>query len=89
MPYSFANVGCGLTEEKKRRASVLQLLEKAWIRSILTVFSVLLMIGGPTFLINILQRFGVPHLLLIFIGLASFVIGILFFIGLTREEKTT
>lgn len=67
---------------------MLQLLEKAWIRSILTVFSVLLMIGGPTYLIYILRRFGVPHPLLILIGLGSFTIGILFFMGLAKEEKS-
>jgi len=77
-----------LTKKKRRKTSVLQLLEKAWIRSILTVFSVLLVIGGPTFLIYILQRFGVPHPLLILIGLASFIIGIIFFMGLAKEEKS-
>ena len=47
------------------------------------------MIGGPTYLIYILQRFGVPYLLLILIGLGSFIIGILFFMGLTKEEEST
>jgi len=78
-----------LTKEKRQKTFVFQLLEKAWIRSILTVFSVLLMIGGPTFLIYILQRFGVPHPLLILVGLASFTIGILLFVGLSKEEKST
>jgi hypothetical protein len=78
-----------LTKEKRQKTFVFQLLEKAWIRSILTVFSVLLMIGGPTFLIYILQRLGVPHPLLILIGLASFTIGTLLFMGIAKEEKST
>jgi len=78
-----------LTKKKRPKTFVFQLLEKAWIRSILTVFSVLLMIGGPTFLIYILQRFGVPHPLLILIALASFTIGALLFTGLAKEEKST
>lgn len=82
-------MGYGLTKEKKRKTSVLQLFEKTWIRSILTVFSVSLIIGGPTYLIYILQRFGVPQPLLLLIGLASFTIGIIFFMGLAREEKRT
>jgi hypothetical protein len=64
-------------------------LEKAWIRSIVTVFSVLLMLGGPTFFIYILQRLGVPYPLLILIGLGSFTIGIILFMGLAKEEETT
>jgi len=76
-----------LTKEKRRKSLLLQLLQKAWIRSVLTVFSVLLVIGGPTFLIYLLQRFGVPYPLLTLIGLASFVIGILFFMRLAKEEK--
>jgi len=76
-----------LTKEKRRKSLLLQLLEKAWMRSVLTAFSVLLVIGGPTFLIYLLQRFGVPYPLLTLIGLASFVIGILFFMRLAKEEK--
>ena len=68
---------------------MVQLLEKAWIRSILTVFTVLLMIGGPTYLIYILRRFGMPLPLLILIGLASFTIGTIFFMGLVKEGKST
>jgi len=67
---------------------MVKLLEKAWIRSMLTVFSVLLIIGGPTYLIYILRKFGLPHLFLILIGLGSFAIGIVFFMGLVKEEKT-
>ena len=78
-----------MTKGRERKNPVLQLLEKDWIRSILTVFSVLLMIGGPTYLIYILQRFGVPYLILTLVGLGSFIIGILFFMGLAKEEKST
>ena len=57
------------------------------MRSILTVFSVLLMIGGPTFLMYILRRFGVPPLLFILVGLGSLTVGILIFMGLAKEES--
>jgi len=78
-----------LTKEKRRKASALQLLEKAWIRSVLTVFSVLLVIVGPTFLIYLLQEFGVPYPLFWLMGLATFIIGILLFVGLSKEEKAS
>jgi len=86
--YSFANVGRSLSKEKRRKTFVSKLLEKAWIKSMLTAFSVLLMIGGPTYLIYILRRLDVPYPLLILIGLGSFAIGIAFFMGLVKEEKT-
>ena len=86
--YSFASVGRGLSKEKRQKTFVLKLLEKAWIKSVLTVFSVLLMIGGPTYLIYILRRLGLPYPLLILIGLGSFTIGVLFFMWLVKEEKS-
>ena len=66
---------------------MVKLLEKAWIRSMLTASSGLLMIGGPTYLIYILRRFGLPDPILILIGLGSFTIGALFFMWLVKEEK--
>jgi len=65
-----------------------QLLEKAWVRSVLTVFSVLLVIGGPTFLIYLLREFGAPYPLFWLTGLATFIIGILLFVGLAKGEKS-
>ena len=55
------------------------------VKIVLTILSVLLIFGGPTYLMYILQRVGIPSLLFTLIGLASFAAGAILFMWLARE----
>ncbi len=46
-----------------------------------------LMFIGPTYLLYILQRMGVPHALLLLTALSSFTAGLILIFHLAREEK--
>ncbi len=59
------------------------------LKATLTLLAALLMFIGPTYLLLILQKLGVPHLLLLLSALASFTAGIILILYLTAEEKKT
>ncbi len=56
------------------------------MRALLIFLAALLTFGGPTYLMYLLERLGVPYLLYILLGLASFTVGVLLFMHLFREE---
>ncbi len=58
-----------------------------FVRTALTILAVLLMFAGPTYLMYILQRAGLPALLYNIIGLAAFITGVILFFML-RHDKT-
>lgn len=66
---------------------------KVWIerekllKATLTLLAAFLMFAGPTYLLFILQRLGVPHPLLALSALASFTAGVILIFLLTREEE--
>ena len=58
------------------------------LKATLTLLAAFLMFAGPTYLSFILQKLGVPHLLLVLSALASFTAGVILIFHLTRREKT-
>ena len=58
-----------------------------FVRTVLTVLAVLLIFAGPTYLMYILQRAGIPALLYNIAGLAAFIAGVILFFML-RHDKT-
>jgi len=60
-------------------------IPERFVKVVLTILAVLLIFGGPTYLMYILQRVGIPSLLFTLIGLASFAAGVILFVQLTRE----
>jgi len=63
-------------------------IPERFVRAALTIFAVLLIFGGPTYLMYILQRLGIPSILFTIVGLASFTAGIILFLHLVKEEKS-
>ena len=61
-------------------------IPKRTVRAILIFLAALLTFGGPTYLMYVLESLGVPHLLYILLGLASFTAGVILFMHLIREE---
>lgn len=53
---------------------------------LITLASVLLMFGGPTYLIYVLNAVEVPYSLAAFAGLVSFVAGIVIFLRFVSKE---
>jgi len=60
-------------------------IPERFVKIALTILAVLLIFGGPTYLMYILQRVGIPSLLFTLIGLASFTAGVILFMHLARE----
>jgi len=60
-------------------------IPERFVKVALTIFAVLLIFGGPTYLMYILQRLGIPPVLFTIVGLAAFTAGIMLFMHLTRE----
>jgi len=56
-------------------------------KTVLTIFAVLLIFGGPTYLMYILQRLGTPPVLFTIVGLAAFTTGIIIFMHLAKKEE--
>jgi len=55
---------------------------------LLILLSAFLMFGGPTYLLFVLQKFDIYYPVLLLIGLASFIVGVILFTHLIRGEKT-
>lgn len=59
----------------------------SFVKAVLTVLAMVLIFAGPTYLMYILQRAGLPALLYNIIGLAAFIAGVILFFML-RHDKT-
>jgi len=63
--------------------------QKRFVHVLLIVLAAFLMFGGPTYLIYAAQQLPIPYSLIVLLGLASFVVGVLLFLRLLgRESKT-
>ncbi len=60
-------------------------IPEGFAKAALTIFAVLLIFGGPTYLMYILQRLGIPPVLFTIVGLASFTAGVILFMHVARE----
>ncbi|TEU07203.1 hypothetical protein E3I90_00775 [Candidatus Bathyarchaeota archaeon] len=60
-------------------------IPERFAKTALTIFAVLLIFGGPTYLMYILQRLGIPPVLFTIVGLASFTAGVILFMHVARE----
>jgi uncharacterized membrane protein YbhN (UPF0104 family) len=56
-----------------------QWIPERFVKMILTILAVLLIFGGPTYLLYVLQRLGIPSALFTIIGLAAFTAGVILF----------
>lgn len=68
-------------------------MKKIWkekeklLKATQTLLAAFLMFIGPTYLLFILQKLGVPHALLLLTALSCFAAGLILIFHLTREEK--
>ncbi|UCF59380.1 MAG: hypothetical protein JSV15_02930 [Candidatus Bathyarchaeota archaeon] len=62
-----------------------QWISERFIKIVLTIFAVLLIFGGPTYLLYVLQRLGIPTVLFTIVGLAAFTAGVILFMHCHRE----
>jgi hypothetical protein len=69
----------------KRVGKIVKLPEKT-VRAILIFLAGLLTFAGPTYMMYVFQRLGVPSLLYVLLGLASFTAGVILFLHLFRRE---
>ena len=60
--------------------------QKTFVKVLLMLLAVFLIIGGPTYLLYILNQMEIPRLLILLIGLAAFTVGIILFAYLSKEE---
>lgn len=67
-----------LSKEEQRRS----------IKVALTLIAAFLVFGGPTYLLFFLRTLNLPYLLLVLVGLFSFVMGIILFTKLIEEKET-
>ncbi len=61
-------------------------ISKRTTKAILTFLAALLTFGGPTYMMYILEKLDVPHLLYLLLGLASFTAGVILFTHLIGEK---
>jgi cytochrome c oxidase subunit IV len=61
--------------------------QKRFVKVLLIIFALLLIFGGPTYLLYILNKLEVPRLLIILIGLATLTVGIILFVYLYKGEE--
>ena len=55
-------------------------------RAMLKLFAVLLIFGGPSYLLYILDRLGIPRLIILVVGLAALITGIILYAHLSEEK---
>lgn len=60
---------------------------KKSVKAGLTVLAALLVFGGPTYLLYVLQRLPIPYPLVALLGLVSFVVGLFLFVRLMEEKE--
>lgn len=64
-----------------------QRIPERFAKIVLTIFAVLLIFGGPTYLMYVLQRLDIPSVLFTIVGLAAFTAGVILFMHLAKEEE--
>jgi cytochrome c biogenesis protein CcdA len=79
-------MGLHMAKKKEKKASA-KIIEKAWVKAFLMILSVALMFMGPTYFMYILNRFHIPYLILVLLGLASFAFGAILFASVFSKEK--
>ncbi|UCE29799.1 MAG: hypothetical protein JSV85_03550 [Candidatus Bathyarchaeota archaeon] len=62
-------------------------IPERFVKAMLLILSFLLIFGGPTYLMNILQRSGLSPLLFNLVGLAAFTAGIILFFHLAKGKN--
>jgi len=73
--------------KRKEKKTLDKIMESAWVKAFLALVSVVLMFMGPTYFMYILQRFNIPYLIIVLLGLASFVFGVILFASIFSREK--
>lgn len=62
-------------------------IPERFAKTALTILAVLLIFGGPTYLMLIFQRLGIPPVLFTIVGLAAFTTGVILFMHLAKEKE--
>jgi len=75
-----------MAKQKEKKTSV-KVMEKAWVKAVLTLLSVTLMFMGPTYFLYILQRFKAPYVIAVLLCLASFAFGAILSAIVFSKEK--
>jgi len=57
------------------------------IKVTLMLIAALLVFGGPTYLLSVLDTLGIPYLLVVLLGLFSFAVGLILLVRLIKEEE--
>jgi len=57
------------------------------IKVTLMLIAALLVFGGPTYLISVLQTLDIPYILVVLLGFFSFAVGLILLIRLIKEEE--
>jgi len=60
--------------------------QKRFAKALLMLFAAFLIFGGPTYLLYILDRLGIPRLPLLLVGPTAFAAGVILFAHLSKEE---
>lgn len=63
-----------------------KVVRERFVRAALIFIAASLTFAGPTYLLYVLQRFALPSPLLVLLGLAFFIVGIILFVYLLKEE---
>lgn len=60
--------------------------QKSLTKPVLKLFAVLLIFGGPSYLLYILDKLGIPRLIILVVGLAALIAGIILYAHLSEEK---
>lgn len=61
--------------------------QKSFTKALLRLFAVLLIFGGPTYLLYILDKLDIPRLAILVVGLAALIAGIVLYAYLSEGEE--
>ena len=61
--------------------------QKSFTKALLRLFAVLLIFGGPTYLLYILDKLEIPRLAILVVGLAALIAGIILYAYLSEGKK--
>ena len=64
----------------------LKKIQKIFSKALLMLIAAFLIFGGPTYLLYILDRLGIPRLLILIAGVAAFTAGVILVARLSKEE---
>jgi hypothetical protein len=74
-----------MSKQKGKKTSA-KFMDKIWVKALLVLLSGALMFMGPTYFLYVF-RFSIPYLILVLIGLAFFVFGVVLFGNVFLKEK--